>query len=95
MEQRRAHHLVDGVVAPHVFPRDQQLPAPVEEPRGVQPSGPREAVLRFLQPRQRQQYFQLREQSDLLELVDPGAPARANVLSNCSWRCASRGPKTT
>jgi len=41
-----------------------------------------DAVLRFLQPRQRQQYFQLREQSDLLELVDPGAPARANVLAD-------------
>jgi len=39
-----------------------------------------DAALRFLPPRNRAQYIQLREQSDLLELVDPGAPARANVL---------------
>jgi hypothetical protein len=39
-----------------------------------------DAVLRFLQPRVRNQYFQLREQSDMLELVDPGAPARAHIL---------------
>jgi hypothetical protein len=39
-----------------------------------------DAVLRFLPPRARNQLFQLREQSEMLELVDPGAPARANVL---------------
>jgi Protein of unknown function (DUF1553)/Protein of unknown function (DUF1549)/Planctomycete cytochrome C len=39
-----------------------------------------DAVLRFLPPRNRNQYFALREQNDMLELVDPGAPARANVL---------------
>ena len=39
-----------------------------------------DAVLRYLPPRNRNQYFQLREASDMLELVDPGAPARANVL---------------
>jgi hypothetical protein len=39
-----------------------------------------DAVLRFLPPRNRNQYFQMREQSDMLELVDPSAPARANVL---------------
>jgi len=39
-----------------------------------------DAVLRLLPPRSRNQFFQLREQSDMLELVDPGAPARANVL---------------
>ena len=38
------------------------------------------AVLNFVQPRARQQFFQLREASDLLELSDPGAPARAPVL---------------
>jgi mono/diheme cytochrome c family protein len=39
-----------------------------------------DAVLRYLPPRTRTQYFQLREDSDMLELVDAGAPARANVL---------------
>jgi hypothetical protein len=39
-----------------------------------------DAVFRFLPPRARNQYFQVREQSDRLEMVDPGAPARANVL---------------
>jgi hypothetical protein len=39
-----------------------------------------DAVLRYLPPRVRTQYFQLREDSDMLELVDAGAPARANVL---------------
>jgi len=38
------------------------------------------AVLNFLPPRNRQQVFQMRELSDLLELADPGAPARAPVL---------------
>ncbi len=39
-----------------------------------------DAVLRFQPPRNRNQYFQLREQSDMLEMTDAGAPARANVL---------------
>jgi hypothetical protein len=39
-----------------------------------------DAVLRFLPNRARNQYFLLREQSEMLELVDPGAPARAHVL---------------
>jgi Protein of unknown function (DUF1553)/Protein of unknown function (DUF1549)/Planctomycete cytochrome C len=39
-----------------------------------------DAALRYLPPRNRVQYIQLREQSDMLELVDAGAPARANVL---------------
>jgi len=39
-----------------------------------------DAVLRFLPGRARNQYFLLREQSDMLELVDAGAPARAHVL---------------
>ncbi len=39
-----------------------------------------DAALRYLPPRNRAQYIQLREQSDMLELVDAGAPARANVL---------------
>jgi hypothetical protein len=39
-----------------------------------------DAVLRYLPPRNRTLYVQLREQSDLLDLVDPGAPARANAL---------------
>src|SRR5437867_4140019 len=38
-----------------------------------------DAVLRLLPNRQRAQFFALREQSDLLELVAPGAPARAPV----------------
>jgi hypothetical protein len=41
-----------------------------------------DAVLRFLPNRARNQYSLLREQSDLLELVDPGAPARAHVLAD-------------
>jgi hypothetical protein len=39
-----------------------------------------DAVLRYLPPRNRGLYIQLRDASDMLELVDPGAPARANVL---------------
>jgi hypothetical protein len=39
-----------------------------------------DAAFRFLPPRARNQYFQVREQSDRLDMVDPGAPARANVL---------------
>ena len=39
-----------------------------------------DAVFRFLPPRNRNQYIALREQSDMLELIDAGAPARANVL---------------
>jgi hypothetical protein len=39
-----------------------------------------DAVLRFLPQRSRNQYFLLREQSDMLDLVDAGAPARASVL---------------
>ena len=39
-----------------------------------------DAALRYLPLRNRAQYFQLREQSDMLELVDAGAPARANAL---------------
>jgi hypothetical protein len=39
-----------------------------------------DSVLRFLPARSRNQYFQLREQSDMLDLADPGAPARAHVL---------------
>jgi hypothetical protein len=39
-----------------------------------------DAVLRLLSNRERNQYFQLREQSDMLELVHPGAPARAPSL---------------
>jgi hypothetical protein len=41
-----------------------------------------DAVLRFLPPRNRNRFFLLREQSDMLELADPGAPARANVLTD-------------
>jgi len=39
-----------------------------------------EAILRFLKGRPGNQYRQLHEASDLLELVEPGAPARAPVL---------------
>jgi hypothetical protein len=39
-----------------------------------------DAVLRFLPNRQRAQYFVLREQSDMLDLIHPGAPARAGIL---------------
>ena len=39
-----------------------------------------DGVFRYLPPRNRAQYLQLRDQSDMLDLVDPGAPARANVL---------------
>jgi hypothetical protein len=39
-----------------------------------------DALFRFLPQRGRNQFIQLREQSDMLELVDPGAPARAPVL---------------
>src|SRR6185295_13958339 len=39
-----------------------------------------DAVLRFLPPRGRNMYYALREQSDMLELAEAGAPARANVL---------------
>ena len=40
------------------------------------------AVVRLLPNRQRAQFFALREQSDLLELVHPGAVARAPVLND-------------
>jgi hypothetical protein len=43
-----------------------------------------DAVLRLLPQRTRNQFFQLREQSDILDLVDPGAPARANILVDSS-----------
>ncbi|MBI2950328.1 MAG: DUF1553 domain-containing protein [Verrucomicrobia bacterium] len=39
-----------------------------------------EAVVRFLPNNQRGQFFFLRDQSDILEMVHPGAPARAAVL---------------
>jgi hypothetical protein len=39
-----------------------------------------DALFRFLPQRGRNQFIQLREQSDMLELVDAGAPARAPVL---------------
>jgi hypothetical protein len=39
-----------------------------------------DAGFRLLPPRTRNQFIQLREQSDMLELVDPGAPVRAPVL---------------
>jgi hypothetical protein len=39
-----------------------------------------DAMLRLLPRPQQNQYRQLRNQSDMLELVDPGAPARAHVL---------------
>jgi hypothetical protein len=38
------------------------------------------AMFRFLPRPQQNQFRQLRQQSDMLELVDPGAPARAHVL---------------
>jgi hypothetical protein len=40
------------------------------------------AVLNLVPPRNRQQFRQLRELSDLLELADPGAPARAPALAD-------------
>ena len=40
------------------------------------------AQFRFLPRPAQNQYRQLREQSELLELVEPGAPARAHVLSD-------------
>ena len=39
-----------------------------------------DAVLRFLPNKQRAQFFALREQSDMLEMVHPGTPARAPAL---------------
>lgn len=39
-----------------------------------------DAVLRALPNRQRGEYFTLRDQSEILEMVHPGAPARAMVL---------------
>jgi mono/diheme cytochrome c family protein len=41
-----------------------------------------DAALRFAPNRQRAQLFALREQSDMLEMVHPGAPARAMVLQD-------------
>jgi hypothetical protein len=41
-----------------------------------------DAVLRFLPARARNQYFLLREQSDMLELVHTGAPPRAHALED-------------
>ena len=41
-----------------------------------------DASLRVLPNRQRAQVFALREQSDMLEMVHPGAPARAMVLED-------------
>src|SRR5437773_809668 len=41
-----------------------------------------DASLRVLPNRQRAQVFALREQSDMLEMVHPGAPARAMVLQD-------------
>jgi mono/diheme cytochrome c family protein len=43
-------------------------------------TGMSDAALRVLPNRQRAQLFAMREQSDMLELVHPGAPARAPVL---------------
>src|SRR6266576_5150375 len=43
-------------------------------------AGMSDAALRVLPNRQRAQVFALREQSDMLELVHPGASARAPVL---------------
>jgi len=43
-------------------------------------TGMSDAALRILPNRQRAQVFGLREQSDMLEMVHPGAPARAPVL---------------
>ena len=45
-------------------------------------SGLSDAALRVLPIRQRAQVFALREQSDMLEMVHPGAPARAMVLQD-------------
>jgi hypothetical protein len=39
-----------------------------------------DALFRFLPPRARNQFNQLRELSDMLDLVEPGAPVRAHVL---------------
>ncbi|MBI3849793.1 MAG: PSD1 domain-containing protein [Verrucomicrobia bacterium] len=39
-----------------------------------------DAMFRFLSNRQRGQFFALREQSDMLEMVHPGTPARAPAL---------------
>lgn len=39
-----------------------------------------DSLFRFLQPKTRNQFIQLREQSDMLDLVDAGAPVRAPVL---------------
>ncbi|HEX4998424.1 MAG TPA: DUF1553 domain-containing protein, partial [Terriglobia bacterium] len=39
-----------------------------------------DALFRLLPPRGRNQFIQLREASDMLELIEPGAPARAPVL---------------
>jgi len=41
-----------------------------------------DAVFRFVPQRTRNQFIQLREASDMLELVDPGAPVRAPVMLN-------------
>jgi hypothetical protein len=41
-----------------------------------------DAMFRFLPPKQRGQFFALREQSDMLDLIHPGAPARAMVLAD-------------
>jgi hypothetical protein len=41
-----------------------------------------EAALRVLPNKQRAQFFALREQSDMLEMVHPGAPARAMTLAD-------------
>jgi mono/diheme cytochrome c family protein len=45
-------------------------------------TGMSDAALRVLPNRQRAQIFALREQSDMLELVHPGAPARAMVMQD-------------
>lgn len=45
-------------------------------------TGLSDAALRFLPNRQRAQVFALREQSDILEMVHPGAPARAMILQD-------------
>ena len=41
-----------------------------------------EGTLRVLPNRERQRFSQLREQSDMLELVHPGTPARASALAD-------------
>ncbi|MEO8426930.1 MAG: DUF1549 and DUF1553 domain-containing protein, partial [Verrucomicrobiota bacterium] len=41
-----------------------------------------DAMFRFLPQKQRGQFFALREQSDMLELIHPGAPARAMMLAD-------------